>query len=101
MEKTADAVPQFHGGVAACQTTTPTNCKIFKYRGDTTVDGSISGNTITIDAGLKTGFGVPIDGTTLYNVTAFTFGRNDRFDDLYADVDATPPFDYVLGSVKK
>ena len=49
----------------------------------------------------ETGFGVPIDGTTLYNVTAFTFGRNDSFDDLYADVDATPPFDYVLGSVKK
>jgi len=61
MEKTADAVPQFHGGVAACQTTTPTNCKIFQYRGDATVDGSISRNTITIDAGLNTGFGVPID----------------------------------------
>ena len=101
MEKTANAVPQFYGGVAACQTTTPTNCKIFQYRGDTAVEGSIDGNTITIDAGLNTGFGVPIDGTTLYNVTAFTFGRNDSFDDLYADVDATPPFDYALGSVKK
>ena len=101
MEKTANAVPQFYGGVAACQTTTPTNCKIFQYRGDTAVEGSIDGNTITIDAGLNTGFGVPIDGTTLYNVTAFTFGRNDSFDDLYADVDATPSFDYPLGSVKK
>jgi hypothetical protein len=101
MQKTADAVPQFYGGVAACQTTTPTNCKIFQYRGDTAVDGSINGNTITINAGLNTGFGVPIDGSTLYNVTAFTFGRNDSFDDLYADVDATQPFDYVLGSVKK
>lgn len=101
MEKTANTVPQFYGDVAACQTTTPTNCKIFQYRGDTAVDGSISGNTITIDAGLNTGFGVPIDGTTLYNVTAFTFGRNNSFDDLYADVDATQPFDYALGSVKK
>jgi hypothetical protein len=34
-------------------------------------------------------------------VTAFTFGRNDSFDDLYTDVDATPPFDCMLGSVKK
>jgi hypothetical protein len=93
-------VPQFAGGIAACQSTTPTNCKLLQYRGDTSVDGSISGNTITIDAGLNTGFGVPIDGSTLYSVTAFTLGRNDAYDDLYADVDATQPFDYTLGSVK-
>ena len=35
------------------------------------------GNTITIDVGVNTGFGVPIDGSKLYSVTAFTFGRND------------------------
>jgi hypothetical protein len=34
-------------------------------------------------------------------VTALTFGRNAATDDLYADVDATQPFDYTLGSVKK
>jgi hypothetical protein len=43
---------------------------------------------------------VPIDGSTLHSVTAFTFGRNNNFDDLYADVDATQPFDYTVGSVK-
>ena len=43
---------------------------------------------------------MPVDGSTLYNVTAFTFGRNNSLDDLYADVDATQPFDYQLGSVK-
>ena len=43
---------------------------------------------------------VGIDGNTLNNVTAFTFGSNAPSDDLYADVDATTPFDYVLGSVK-
>jgi hypothetical protein len=100
MQKTADAVPQFYAGVAACQTTTPSNCKILQYRGDKAVDGTISGNTITINVGVNTGFGVPIDGKTLYNVTAFTFGRNDAYDDLYADVDATQPFDYNLGAVK-
>jgi hypothetical protein len=44
----------------------------------------------------KTGFGVPIDGTKLYNVTAFTFGRNNASTDLYADVDATGSFDYTM-----
>jgi len=48
--------------------------------------------------GLGTGFGAPIDGNTLYNVTAFTLGRSNSVDDLYFDVDATEPFDYVLGS---
>jgi hypothetical protein len=101
MQKTAGALPQFYAGTASCQTTTPTNCKILQYRGEKAVDGSINGNTITIDVGLSTGFGVPIVGKTLYNTTAFTFGRNDSLDDLSADVDATQPFDYVLGSVKK
>ncbi|HSX21758.1 MAG TPA: hypothetical protein VLE97_03180 [Gaiellaceae bacterium] len=101
MQKTADAVPQFYAGTASCQTTTPTNCKLLQYRGEKAVDGSIKGNTITIDVGLSTGFGVPIVGKTLYNVTGFTFGRNDSFDDLYAGVDSTQPFDYVLGSLKK
>jgi hypothetical protein len=41
---------------------------------------------------------VPIDGKTLYNVTGFAFGRSNSVDDLYADVDSTPSFDYALGS---
>ena len=79
----------------------PNDCKLLQYGGDTTATGSVIGNTITIDVGLNTGFGVPIDDSKLYSVTAFTFGRNDNAGDLYADVDATPPFDYALGSVKK
>lgn len=100
MQKTAGALPRFYAGVATCQTTTPTNCKILQYRGEKAADGTVNGNTITIDVGVKTGFGTPIDATKLYNVTAFTFGRNDPVDDLYADVDATQPFDYTLGSVR-
>jgi hypothetical protein len=96
MEKAAGVVPQYKAGVAACQTTTPTNCKFLQYRGDKAASGSISGNTITINVGLNTGFGVPVVGTKLYSLTAFTFGRNDSVDDLYADVDATQPFDYTV-----
>jgi hypothetical protein len=81
MQKTAGVLPQFDAGVAACQTTTPSNCKILQYRGDRAAEGSVTGNTITIDVGAKTGFGVPIDGTKLYSVTAFTFGRNNSVDD--------------------
>jgi hypothetical protein len=97
METTLGGAPAFKAGTATCQGTTPTNCKIFQYRGEQTVSGSISGNTITVDVPLATGFGVPVQGTTLYNVTSFTFGRTNSFDDLYADVDATQPFDHALG----
>ncbi len=96
MEKKAGAVPQFYAGTATCVNTTPNNCKLLQYPETRAVDGSVSGNTITIDAGLNTGFGTPIDGDTLYNVTAFTFGRNAASDDLYADVDATQPIDVQL-----
>jgi len=43
------------------------------------------------------GFPDPINGALLYNVTALSGGRNGA-NDLYADVDATRSFDYVLGS---
>jgi hypothetical protein len=43
------------------------------------------------------GFGNPVNGALLYNVTAVSGGRNAA-EDLYADVDATRSFDYVLGS---
>jgi hypothetical protein len=42
-------------------------------------------------------FGSPIQGALLYNVTALAGGRNAD-NDLYADVDLTRSFDYVLGS---
>src|SRR5206468_3950518 len=100
MQKSAGALPQFSAGVASCIDTLPNTCKLFGYGGDKPVDGTVLGNTMTIDVGVNTGFGVPIDDSKLYNVTAFTFGRNAA-NDLYADVDATQPFDYALGSVKK
>jgi hypothetical protein len=97
-ESVAGAAPSFFAGTASCQTTTPTNCKILQYRGEKPATGTIDGDTITIDVGLNTGFGVPIDGKTLHSVTAFTFGRSNSVDDLYSDIDATEAFDYVLGS---
>jgi hypothetical protein len=101
MEKRAGVLPAFYAGAASCQGTTPANCKIFQYRGEKPVDGKIEGNTITIDVGLATDFGSPVLGKTLYSATAFTFGRTNNIDDLYADVDATEPFDYAVGSTKK
>jgi hypothetical protein len=56
----------------------------------------VCGNTFVVDVPLST-FGQPITGPVLYNVTALSGGRNAD-DDLYADVDATRSFDYVLGS---
>jgi hypothetical protein len=96
MEKKAGVLPQFYAGTATCVDSTPNNCKLLQYPETRAVNGSVDGNTITIDVGTNTGFGVPIDGNTLYNVTAFALGRNDAADDLYADVDATEPFDYQL-----
>lgn len=97
-ESIAGTAPSFFAGTASCQTTTPSTCKILQYRGEKPAAGTIVGNMITIDVGLNTGFGVPLDGKTLYSVTAFTFGRSNSVDDLYDDIDATEAFDYVLGS---
>jgi hypothetical protein len=98
MESVGGLAPSFSAGTATCQGTTPTNCKILQYRGEKPAIGKVEGNTITMDAGLNTGFGVPITGKTLYSVSAFTLGRSNSVDDLYFDVDATEAFDYALGS---
>jgi hypothetical protein len=87
-----------------CVTTTPQLCKVVQYPAEiTTVPGSISGNTICIDVPnfLTTGFGAgrPINGSVLYNVTAFSGGRNNATTDVYADVDATRSFDFQVGTV--
>jgi hypothetical protein len=100
MEKRAGVPPAFYVGTATCQSTTPNNCKILQYPDQRPVTGQIAGSTITIDVGMRTGFGSPIDGKTLHNVTAFTLGRDSDVDDLSADVDATPAFDYQVGSAK-
>jgi hypothetical protein len=76
-----------------------TACKITFYPAEQALTtGSISGNTITIDVPLQQGFGPgrPISGTTLYSVTALTYGQNSD-DDVYAEGDATHSFDFALG----
>ena len=98
MESVGGLAPSFSAGTATCQGTTPSNCKILQYRGEKPATGKVEGNTITINVGLNTGFGVPITGKTLYSVSAFTLGRSNSVDDLYFDVDATEAFDYALGS---
>ena len=85
-----------------CTTTTPENCKIVQYPNEVAVTtGSVSGNVITIDVPLQGGFGAnrPILGNTIHNVTALSAGRGNagaEISDIYADIDATPSFDFAL-----
>ena len=83
-----------------CTTTTIETCKIVNYPNEVAVTGNVNGKTITIDVPIQGGFGGtpatrPILSSILYNVTAFSFGRNAP-NDLYADVDATRAYDFSL-----
>ena len=95
-ESTGGLTPSFFAGTTTCTDTTPQNCKVLNYPAQQQVTGHVCGNTLVADVPLS-GFGDPINGALLYNVTAISGGRNGP-DDLYADVDATRSFDYVLGS---
>jgi Dockerin type I domain len=81
-------------------TSSPGACKIVFYPAEVSATGCVLGNTIAIEVPLSNGFGTgrPINGTTLYNVTAFSGGRNSA-DDIYADADSTRSFDYTLGNI--
>jgi hypothetical protein len=92
-QSTAGTAPTFFDGTVECTDTTPGNCKVLEYPATQAATGSVAGNTITVTVPLATGFGRPIHGTTLYNVTGFAFGRDNDTNDLYADVDASAPFD--------
>ena len=98
-ESIGGTAPLYFAGSTTCTETTPKNCKISQYPRQMTAQGRICGNTISVDVPLNGGFGVgvPLSGKTLYNVTAFGFGRNDDTTDIYDDVDATHSFDYALG----
>ena len=96
-ESLGGAAPQFFAGSTTCTDTTPGNCKVVDYPRTMAATGRVCGNTISVDVPINGGFGVGLPlGNQLYNVTAFTFGR-DAADDLYADVDATHSFDFALG----
>ena len=95
-ESTAGLRPSFFFGTTDCTDTTPKTCKVVNYPAQTPVAGHVCGNALVADVPLS-GFGDPVNGPLLYNVTALSGGRNGP-DDLYADVDATRSFDYVLGS---
>jgi hypothetical protein len=88
--------PSFFAGTTTCTDTDPGNCKIVNYPIQVAATGKVCGNVISVDVPLAA-LGKPVQGTTLFNVTALTFGRNADAD-IYADVDATSSFDYVLGS---
>ena len=97
-ESAAGLQPQFFAGSTTCTDTTPQNCKITQYPRTMVAQGRVCGNTISVDVPVNGGFGIGLPvGKTLYNVTAFSFGRNNDNTDIYADVDATHAFDFALG----
>jgi hypothetical protein len=99
---TAGGAPVFFSGSGDNPTgclSASSGCKIMFYPAENTLtSGSRSGNTITIDVSLEQGFGSgrPIDGSTLYSVTALSYGQNGDAD-VYLEGDATHSFDYSLG----
>jgi hypothetical protein len=95
-QSTAGTTPTFFAGSTTCTDTTPNTCKVVNYPVAQQVTGHVCGNTLVADVPLSA-FGRPIQGALLYNVTGFSGGRNTD-DDIYADVDFTRSFDYVLGS---
>jgi hypothetical protein len=97
-ESTAGLAPQYFAGSTTCTDTTPQNCKITQYPRTMAAQGRLCGNTISVDVPVNGGFGTGLPvGKTLYNVTAFSFGRDNDNTDIYADVDATHSFDFALG----
>jgi type 1 fimbria pilin len=95
-QSTGGLTPSFFAGSTTCTDTTPQNCKVVDYPVQQQITGHVCGNALVADVPLSS-FGKPIEGAVLYNVTGFAGGRNAD-DDLYADVDFTRSFDYVLGS---
>jgi hypothetical protein len=96
-ESTGGQAPQYFGGSTTCTDTTPQTCKIVDYPRTMAATGRVCGNTISVDVPLNGGFGIGLPvGNKLYNVTAFTFGRNDA-NDIYDDVDVSHAFDFALG----
>jgi hypothetical protein len=102
----AGAKPTFFAGSGDDPTgciSASSGCKILIYPAEQTLtSGAVSGNTITIDVSLRQGFGSTaqraVDGSTLYSVTALSYGENADAD-VYAEGDATHSFDYALGGV--
>src|SRR5215217_6938376 len=84
-------------GSTTCTETTPGNCKVVNYPRTMAATGRVCGNTVSIDVLINGGFGVGLPiRNQLYNVTAFSFGRNDA-NDLYAG--RQPPCDLALGDL--
>ena len=96
--------PTRDGPPAGCTTTTPGTCKVVQYPAEITnltgpVTGSVNGNTICVDVPLSAfGANRPI-GNPLYNVAAFSGGRNNVVADVYTEGDSTRSFDFTLGNI--
>ncbi|MEY2485874.1 MAG: trimeric autotransporter adhesin [Verrucomicrobiota bacterium] len=96
--------PNLTGAPAGCIGTTPGTCKVVEYPAEITsltgpVTGSVNGNTLCIDLPLDAfGPNRPI-GNALFNVTAFSGGRDNVAADVYTEGDSTRSFDFPLGNI--
>jgi uncharacterized repeat protein (TIGR01451 family) len=90
-----------------CVTRNPEECKIVLYPAEVSATGNLSTatRTITVEVPIQGGFGAgrPIKGDTIYNVSGFSFGRNQvpanptvTSDVLYTEADSTRSFDFGL-----
>jgi uncharacterized repeat protein (TIGR01451 family) len=117
-ESVAGAPPTFFAGSGeaasedgvpgdGCVTRNPEECKIVLYPAEVTATGNLNAatRTISVQVPIQGGFGAgrPIKGGTIYNVSAFTFGRSQvpvsptvTSDVLYTEADSTRSFDVSL-----
>jgi uncharacterized repeat protein (TIGR01451 family) len=112
-ESTLGAAPTFFAGSGdaasedgvpgdGCFTRNPEECKIVLYPPEVAATGSVAGDTISVEVPIQGGFGAdrPIKSDSIYNVTAFTFGRSQppanptASDLLYTEADSTRSFDF-------
>ena len=96
-ESTGGLTPAFFAGSTTCTDTTPAELQGRELPGAAADRGPRLREHARRGRAALRRSGVRSTGALLYNVTALSGGRNAA-DDLYADVDATHSFDYVLGS---
>ncbi len=104
-KSTGGATPSFFygtGTVAAgpdvgCTDNTPQNCKLLQYPAQFPTTGTFNPATGVIQVTVpRNGVGSPVNGSTLYSITGYTFGTRDNPTDFYDDVDVAKAFNYIL-----
>ncbi|MDQ3928057.1 MAG: S-layer homology domain-containing protein, partial [Chloroflexota bacterium] len=87
------------GAEAGCTTTTPQTCKLVQYPQGESTTGTFDEETGTITIVVpREGVGSPPVGSTLYSITAYTYGQRNSAPDFYDDVDVAKAFNYTFSA---